>query len=66
MQVGKATTYLFKWAVGTISEKWKQVWSIIFSIKADLLFMVPLSLMMVSLEKLMEILKKNKGVNHEH
>lgn len=42
----------------TVSEKWKQVGSVEFSIKADLLLMVALSLMVVSFEKLMQILKK--------
>ena len=44
----------------TVSEKWKQVGWVEFSIKADLLLMVALSLMVVSFEKLMQILKRSK------
>ena len=44
----------------TVSEKLKQVGSVEFSIKADLLLMVALSLMVVSFEKLMQILKRSK------
>ena len=43
----------------TVSEKWKQVGSVEFSIKADLLLMVALSLMVVSFEKLMQSLFKH-------
>lgn len=53
-------TYLFKGAMDTVSEKWKQVGSVEFSIKADLLLVVALPLMMVSFEKLMQILKRTK------
>jgi hypothetical protein len=42
--------------MGTVSEKGKQVWSVILGIQTDLLFMVALSLMMVSLEELVQIL----------
>lgn len=52
----RGLAYLFKWAMGTVSEKGKQVWSVILGIQTDLLFMVALSLMMVSLEELVQIL----------
>lgn len=56
----EAVTYLFKWTMGTVSEKGKEVWPIILGIQTDLFFMVALSLMMVSLEELMQILKETR------
>lgn len=56
----ETVTYLFKWTMGTVSEKGKEVWPIILGIQTDLFFMVALSLMMVSLEELMQILKGTK------
>lgn len=53
----ETVTYLFKWTMGTVSEKGKEIWPIILGIQTDLFFMVALSLMMVSLEELMQILK---------
>lgn len=53
----ETVTDLFKWTMGTVSEKGKEIWSIILGIQTDLFFMVALSLMMVSLEELMQILK---------
>lgn len=56
----ETVTYLFKWTMGTVSEKGKEIWSIILGIQTDLFFMVALSLMMVSLEELMQILKETR------